>query len=84
VVISAALTGGSLIHAKPPSLHETWTRHTESATHFQGWILRWPRYAWGVIHIALKAVLHALEWVTESPPRLLVAALVVLAIWLWG
>lgn len=82
--LSAALSGDSLLHAQPPSLHQSWTRHRQAAEHFEAVLLRYPRYLWGVIHTALKAALHAAEWVTESPPRLLVACLLIAAFWIWG
>lgn len=84
-VISAAFTGGSLLHAQPPSLAQTWARHRKCAGHYQLWPpVRWGRYAWGVVHVALTAVLDAVKWVTDSPPRLLVAAALVAACWFWS
>lgn len=83
--ISAVFTGGSLLHAQPPSLHQTWTRHQQCASHYQLWPpVRWGRYAWGAVHVALKAFLHTVEWVTDSPIKLLVAAALVAACWFWS
>jgi hypothetical protein len=81
---AAVTTGASLLHAQPPSLADSRKRHHEAAGHFEAALLRYPRLAWGYLHLALKAGLHVLEWVTESPPRLLVAAafLVILYFWL--
>lgn len=82
---SGVLSGASLLHAQPPSLAQTWTRHRKCAEHYELWPpVRWGRYAWGGVHVALKAVLHVVEWVTDSPPRLLVAAALVAACWFWS
>lgn len=78
---SALLSGGSLLHAQPPSLSQTWARHRRAATHYNAWAMSVPRHAWGALHTALTAVLLALIWVIESPPRLLVAAGLIFACW---
>lgn len=83
-LISAALTGGSLLHAQPPSLAQAWVRHRQSAQHYQGWILRLPRYAWGCLHVALMAALYALSWVFDSPVKLIAAAGLLAACWFWS
>jgi hypothetical protein len=83
--VSAALTGGSLLHTAPLSLAACWAQHRAAATHYELWPpVRWARYAWGAFHVALKAALNALEWVTDSPPKLLTAAAVVAACWFWS
>jgi hypothetical protein len=82
--VSAAFTGGSLLHAQPPSLAQTWTRHQQAARHYEAGMIRWPRYAWGGTHVALKAFLHIVEWVTDSPFRFVVAVLLVAACWFWS
>ncbi len=81
--VSAALSGGSLLHAQPPSLAQTWARHRASATHYNAWAMSVPRHAWGVIHTALAAVLLAVIWVIESPPRLAFAAGIGVACWFY-
>ena len=82
-VASKALSRESLAYARPSSLADCWALHRASAEHYQAGLLRWPRYAWGRVHVALKAVLFGLDWVTESPARLLVAAAVAAACWFW-
>ena len=82
--VRTVLTGGSLLAARPPSLAEAWTRHRQSAAHYNAGLVRWPRYAWGALHVALKAALHVVEWVTDSPPKLITAAAVVAACWFWS
>jgi hypothetical protein len=79
----AALSGPSLLHARPPSLAEQRERHHQAAAHFEAALLRWPRLAWGYWHLAVKAVLHLTEWVLESPPRLAAAAAVAVIVWFW-
>jgi hypothetical protein len=81
---SKVLAGDSLLYARPVSLADMWAGHQQAAGHYNGWLMRWPRYAWGAFHTALTAVLYALVWVAESPPRLGVAVGVVLGCWFWS
>ena len=69
-------TGGSLLHAKPPSLAECREHHRYAAGHFTGTLPRALRTAYGYWHLSVKAVLHIIEWVLESPPRLVVAVII--------
>ena len=69
-------TGGSLLHAKPPSLAECREHHRYAAGHFAGPLPRGLRTAYGYWHLSVKAVLHIIEWVLESPPRLVVAVII--------
>jgi hypothetical protein len=73
----------SLLHSQPSSLAQTRARHKEAAQHWEAVLARWPRHLWGWGHLALKALLHLIEWVTESPARFIVAAAFLAACWLW-
>jgi hypothetical protein len=82
--LTGALAGGSLLHARPSSLAEAHTRHLHAAGAFNALVLRWPRLGWAyLVHLPVKIVTHSLDWVTESPARALVAALLITAAWIW-
>jgi hypothetical protein len=83
-VTSRVLAGDSLLYARPVSLADLWAGHQQAAGHYNAWLMQGPRYAWGAFHTALTAVLYALVWVVESPPRLAVAAAVVAGCWFWS
>ena len=76
---------GSLIDAQPPTFRQARDRHHECAGHFQAALLRWPRYAWGYVHLVfVKPVLNLAEWITESPARFTVALAIGVVIWFWS
>jgi hypothetical protein len=77
-------TATSLLRRQPSSLAQARDRHHIAAGHFEAGALRWPRLAWGYFHLLVKAVLHLAEWVTESPPRLAVALVLIVVIHFWG
>jgi hypothetical protein len=84
--LRAALTlpaGTSLLHAQPSSLAQTHTRHKEAAGHWEAGLVRVPRRLWGYGHLALKALLHVIEWVTDSPVKFVIAAAFLVACWFW-
>ena len=84
--LRAALTlpaGTSLLHAQPPSLVQTHSRHKEASEHWEAALARVPRRLWGYGHTVLKALLHVIEWVTESPARFVIAAAFLVACWYW-
>lgn len=62
--------GASLAHARPSSLAETRERHHRAAGHWNAAAMRIPRIIYGYIHLGVKGLLHLIEWVLESPPRL--------------
>ena len=76
--------GHPLLHARPPSLAESRERHHVAAGHFEAGLIRWPRIVWGYFHLAVKTVLHTVEWVTESPPRLAVAIVLIVVLHFWA
>lgn len=76
---------GSLVHAQPPTFRQARDRHHECAAHFQAGALRWPRLAWGYLHLlVIKPALNLAEWVTESPARLAVTAAIIGVVWIWS
>lgn len=77
-------SGASLLHARPSSLAESRERHHTAAGHFEAGLIRWPRLAWGYFHLAVKALLNTIEWVTESPPRLAVAVVLIVVLHFWA
>jgi hypothetical protein len=80
---AGAFSGSSLWNAQPPSLAMYWAKHTASARYFEAGLLRWPRYAWGAVHVVVLVPIYTLGWVTHSIPLLiLVTAVVAVAIWL--
>lgn len=78
-MFSGALSGSSLWHADPRALNLIWEQHVRSARYFQAGLLRWPRYAWGALHMVVTAALYLLIWVTDSLPKALTAAAVIWA-----
>lgn len=89
--VTANLAGPSLLHAQAPSLADQHKHHHEAAKPFresEALLMRVVlvlRVGWGYLHLAIKAVLHVIDWVTASFPRLLVAAGIwaALKFWLW-
>jgi hypothetical protein len=77
------LSGPSLLHSAPPTVHENWTAHLRAAAHHDKPLLRVPRLAWGCFHTLVKVVLDGVVWVTHSPARLAVACLAGFLFWLW-
>jgi hypothetical protein len=77
-LFSGALSRESLWHATPPSLAAVWEQHTQSARYFRLWTpLRASRYAWGGLHMVIAIMLYLAIWVTDSPPKALLAGLLV-------
>lgn len=86
-VFLASMAGkpGSLVHSQPPTFAQAYDRHRECAGYFGAPVLRWLRLAWGYAHLAaVKPALNLAEWVTESPPRAFVTAVLFTAIWFWS
>jgi hypothetical protein len=84
-VLAAVDRAGSLGDAQPPTLRQARAELHRCAGHYQAAFVRWPRLAWGYVHLLIiKPALNGLEWVTFSPARLAVALAVVAAIWLGG
>jgi hypothetical protein len=76
---------GSLVHAQPPTFVQARVRHHAAARQHGAPLLRALRLTYGYLHMVLvKSVLNAIEWVTETPLRVLVTAVLVLIIWLWS
>ena len=71
----AVFAGDSLLHRQPPSLAQSWERHTASARHFNAWLLRGPRWAWGALTAPLRGAAYVALWVIDSPPLLAITAL---------
>jgi hypothetical protein len=81
-VLAALDRAGSLADARPPSLRQDRDWHHRCAGHYQALILRWPRLAWGYVHLLIiTPALRFTEWVTKSPARGAVAAAILAAIW---
>ena len=76
--------GASLAHARPSSLAETRERHHRAAGHWNAAAMRWPRIIYGYIHLGVKSLLHLIEWVLESPPRLATAVAALYFLWFWS
>lgn len=81
--VPGVLHGGPVWSTQPPSLEQVWAKHVMSAQYFDGKAFRWPRYAWGAVHIGLLLVIYGLGWVTDSPPKLILfAGVLALVVWL--
>jgi hypothetical protein len=79
---AAADRAGSLPDAQPKTLRQARAWHHRCAGHYQAAAMRWPRLVWGYVHMTLIVpALRSAEWVTESPARSLVAAVILTAAW---
>lgn len=74
---------GSLVHSQPPTFKQARDRHHECADHYQMWrFMAWLRLVWGYFHLlVIMPVLYLVVWVTESPGRFLVTAVLAAVIW---
>jgi hypothetical protein len=89
--LTLMLTGPSLLRAQAPSLAHQHEHHLKAAKVFrksEAGLKRfcyWPRMGWGCFHLAVKALLHVIDWVFASFWRLVIAAGVYTALkfWLW-
>jgi hypothetical protein len=82
--LQTVLAGGSLIDVGMPALLVVWARHEQAAKAWKTRWLRWPRWAWGVIHTwAVCPVLRTLEWGTESFPKLAVVLAAIYTTLMW-
>ena len=73
--------GESVLHTPPATMAAARERHHAAAGHFPGWLPRAVRLAYGYIHLSVKAALHLIDWVLESPPRLIVTLAAIAALW---
>lgn len=80
---AALILPEDLVNARPKSLAQARGAHKAAAAQWNAPLARWPREAWGWLHLALKAAVHALDWVTESVIRTLVAAVIVALACIW-
>ena len=81
-VIAVTESAGSLADAHPPTLRQAREWHHGCAGHYQAGLIRWPRLAWGYLHLlAVVPAARFAEWITASPVRLAVAAAVFAAFW---
>lgn len=82
-LVPAALAGGSLWDAQPPSLAQIWARHRASASYYQAGLMKAPRFLWGCLHVPLAALAYFIAWVAHSFPLLAVAVVLFgLGFWL--
>jgi hypothetical protein len=84
---AAAFPGrrGSLADSQPMTYRQARAYHHRCAGEFEAAVLRWPRLAWGYLHMGLvKWVCDSAEWVTESPARCAVAVAVYFVVRHWG
>lgn len=84
-VLAALDRAGSLSDAQPPTFRQAREWHHRCAGHYQAAIIRWPRLAWGYVHLlTVMPALRFAEWVTASPARYAVAAALLAVAWIWG
>ena len=72
-----------LVNAPPKTLAAAHAHHRDAAGQWDGWLITGFRAGWGWLHLAVKAILHAVDWTLESPVRFLVAAAIAVACWFW-
>ena len=73
--------GESVLHTPPATMAAARERHHAAAGHFPGWLPRGVRLVYGYLHLGVKGALHLIDWVLESPPRLIVTLAAVAALW---
>jgi hypothetical protein len=78
------LSGASVIDSAPPALLVIWSRHSAAARFYKHWWARWPGFAYGFLHtFVLAAPAYFLVWATDSRPKLVATAVVIIAtLWL--
>lgn len=82
--IAAIDRAGSLVDAQPPTFRQARDWHHTCARHYSAGLVRWPRLLWAYLHMLLVApALRFAEWVTASPARAAVAAVILAVIWIW-
>lgn len=81
--LTALATGDSLFHAHPKSLAQAIEHHQAAVQRKNGWATSVPRSIYAVFHVLIKIVTHAVDWVTESPPKLLVALAIIAVTYIW-
>ena len=75
----------SLADSQPHTFRQARAWHHRCAGEFNALLLRWPRLAFGYLHMAVvKPALNLAEWVTESPVRCVIALGVYLILRHWG
>lgn len=72
-----------LIHLPAPAMSALWARHQEAAWHWDAGVIRWPRQAWAVMHVAVTGLVYGLLWVTFSPAGFAALGVLVAACWFW-
>jgi hypothetical protein len=83
-VLAALDRAGALGDAQPPTLRQACAWQHRCAGHYESLLVRWPRLAWGYVHLlVIKPALNGLEWVTASPARSAAAAAVLAVAWIW-
>jgi len=81
--LGAVLTGGSLLHAQPPSLHQSHAHHREAAQRWEAGLARWPRHLWGYLHLLIRSLLLGADWVLAGPVRFAVTVAILTVLWFW-
>jgi hypothetical protein len=72
----ASVRSGAHVTGRLPSIAGQRARVHEAAAEWEQWrAVRYGRIAWGYFHLALiKIPLDVIQWVTETPPRCVLAA----------
>jgi hypothetical protein len=73
--------GPSLAHVHPPTMAEAREHVHACANHTSGDLWKVLRISYGYWHLALKFILHVIEWVTRSPWGLLISIFVGFVVW---
>jgi hypothetical protein len=82
--LAGALTGGSLLHHRPRSMHQARAYHHEHAGHWTWPIARWLRAGWGYgVHMPYRVLALALDEVLASPAATVIVAALIVTFWFW-
>lgn len=79
--VTTVLNGASLLDKPAPAIMTIWAMHSAAASYYEGWAVKWFRYGYGAWHaFTLVPLLRTIEYVTDSPPKLLAASTVLLVV----
>jgi Flp pilus assembly protein TadB len=81
--IRGIFSGSQAWETAPPSLAAIWSHHSASARYYSAALVRYPRYAFGWLHVAIAALVYLVAIATDSVWKIAgLAAVLALLFWL--
>jgi hypothetical protein len=79
-MVAGVLTGTDPLAKGPPAVFAVWAQHKAAAEFYESPLVRYPRYLYGAVHAwVVVPLLYLLAWFTDSPPKVIGTAAVVLS-----